>query len=147
MMRRIRETRHSESGFTLIELLVVVLILGILAAIAVPSFINQRTKAQDAEAKSYARTAQTAAETYATDNDGVYTGVSPAELVTIEPTMSNATALAASSAAAGAYVVSADSSNGTTFTITRAADGTFTRTCDNAGSGGCQDDGAGGGTW
>ena len=60
-----------EAGFTLIELLVVMLILGILAAIAIPAFFNQRDKATDADAKSAARTAQTAMETYATDNGGV----------------------------------------------------------------------------
>ena len=55
---------REEKGFTLIELLVVILIIGILAAIALPAFLNQRGKAQDTEAKSAARTAQTAMETY-----------------------------------------------------------------------------------
>ena len=64
----------SEGGFTLIELLVVMLILGILAAIAIPAFFNQRDKATDAQAKSAARTAETAMETYATENGGSYAG-------------------------------------------------------------------------
>ena len=66
-----------EAGFTLVELLVVMLILGLLAAIAIPSFFNQRDKAKDASAKEMAHTAQTAMETYATDNGGIYTGVDP----------------------------------------------------------------------
>ena len=64
---KLRDRAASEKGFTLIELLVVILIIGILAAIALPAFLNQRSKAQDTEAKTAARTAQTAMETYYTD--------------------------------------------------------------------------------
>ena len=69
---------EGEAGFTLIELLVVMLILGILAAIAIPAFFNQRNKATDAQAKSAARTAETAMETYATENQGSYEDATPA---------------------------------------------------------------------
>ena len=64
----------SEAGFTLIELLVVMLILGILAAIALPAFFNQKEKAGDAKAKETAHSVQVALETYATDNGGTYVG-------------------------------------------------------------------------
>ena len=67
MLHKLRDRAASEKGFTLIELLVVILIIGILAAIALPAFLNQRSKAQDTEAESAARTAQTAMETYYTD--------------------------------------------------------------------------------
>jgi type IV pilus assembly protein PilA len=80
----------SESGFTLIELLVVMLILGILAAIALPAFFNQKDKAGDAKAKEYAHSAQVAMETYATDNSGSYAGATVTGLVAIEPTLSSA---------------------------------------------------------
>jgi type IV pilus assembly protein PilA len=73
MLARIRKAQEEhEGGFTLIELLVVIIIIGILAAIAIPVFLNQRKKGWDSAVKSDLKNAATAQETYMTDN-GHYT--------------------------------------------------------------------------
>jgi type IV pilus assembly protein PilA len=70
VLARLRTSIHGEDeGFTLIELLVVIIIIGILAAIAIPMFLNQRKKGYDAQAKSDLRNAALLQETYFTDND------------------------------------------------------------------------------
>src|SRR3981081_72898 len=84
MLTKFRRRVEEEKGFALIELLVVILIIGILAAIAIPSFLNQKGKAVDSAAKELAHSAQVAAESYATDNSGVYTGLSAAILNSYE---------------------------------------------------------------
>jgi len=75
MLTKLR--KRSSKGFTLIELLVVVVIIGILAAIALPNFIGVQNKARDASVKANMRTVQIAAESYATDNGGTYPAGSP----------------------------------------------------------------------
>jgi type IV pilus assembly protein PilA len=139
MLSNLRRRAEEEKGFTLIELLVVILIIGILAAIAIPAFLNQRGKAYDASAKSQVKTAQTAIETYATDNNGDYSLATKSSLVAIEPTLAdtngstlnNPTGLGPT-----AYSLSSTASvTGDTFTLTNAS-GVITRTCSKGTGGG-----------
>jgi type IV pilus assembly protein PilA len=141
MLYRLRQRLSNEGGFTLIELLVVILIIGILAAIAIPSFLNQKGKANDASAKELARTAQTTAETYSTENSGSYLNLTTAKLKEIEPSIqtvagnNNAYVVVTGTPTATSYKVTATSTSGDTFAIENNA-GTVSRTCTGTG-GGC----------
>ena len=124
-----------ESGFTLIELLVVMLILGILAAIAIPSFLNQKNKANDSQAKALARSLQTTMETCSTDNRGSYTPCDLTALRAITPSIPATGTLALPGYLGSLYVVGASTSTGNTFYITRSASGQVSRSCTVASGG------------
>ncbi len=79
MLARIRKAQENEGGFTLIELLVVIIIIGILAAIAIPTFLKQREKGYVSQVKADLKNAATAEESYATDNNGAYVTVANAK--------------------------------------------------------------------
>jgi type IV pilus assembly protein PilA len=140
MLNRLRQRSADEGGFTLIELLVVILIIGILAAIAIPSFLNQKSKAYDASAKELARTAETTAETYATDHEGGYASMSLAELKKYEtgltscPSTSNACLLKVEGTS-NTYTVETEAANtGDKFLIERSSTGEIARKCKSGAS-------------
>lgn len=159
----------ADGGFTLVELLVVILVVGALAAIAIPSFLNQTAKANDAGAKSVARSAEMAEEAAYTESQLYVTqaaGAGPTgALNAIEITLTAASApcvgtppfntapcgLRALGSGASGYTISVTSRNGIVFRIKRDATGAVTRNCDVTtavgGTGGCRNVVASTGTW
>ena len=129
---------RDEQGFTLIELLVVMMILGILAAIAIPAYMGQKARAQDAATREDVRIARVALEAFSVQ-EGHY-GATVLDLLEIEPALQSARNLQVS-ATPTTFIVSADSppgDNGGTFTMLRDPSGHVTRQCANHGQGGCR---------
>ena len=145
MLQKLRQRAEDEKGFTLIELLVVVLIIGILAAIALPTFLGQRSKAQDASAKSNARNMVSHMEScYANTQD--YSVCTAAYLQANEQVPAGAfgsgtTTTALSGLASDAYTITSTSASGNSFVIARDSAGNVTRSCTTTGKGACPSSG------
>jgi type IV pilus assembly protein PilA len=139
--RAVRE----QDGFTLMEILVVLLIIGILAAIAIPSFTSQTARANDAAAKTQVGTLETTIKAFAMDNSGSFEGATLAKLEAIEPTLKDSTTAVAkevTEATSTGFEIESEAVGSKDVYKLVSVNGEVTRSCAPRDAGGCA-----GGSW
>jgi type IV pilus assembly protein PilA len=138
--RRPRPSLRDAAAFTLVEVLVVTVVIGILAAIALPAFLSQRAKGQDADAKSLVNHGALELQSYEAENDSY--ALSRPQLRVMAPDLDSAPSWSLTSSTSS-FTLTVTAASGQTFTISRSLSSPAVRSCTSSGSGGCPP----GGVW